>query len=166
MKTRNKIIVGLIVILLVGVGGGIYYVVSNLDNLVKAAIEKYGSEATKTAVRVARVNISLRNGAGTINGLTIANPDGFAAPMAFSLGEIHTAINTKALTDKKIVIDEVRILAPQITYEMNAAKQGNLNILKDNLVATAPKQSGPAENKPAGKPVVLFIRHVILQDAT
>jgi uncharacterized protein involved in outer membrane biogenesis len=165
MKTRNKIILGLVVIILLALAGGVYYVVTNLDALVKAAIEKYGSEATKTAVRVERVHISLGGGSGTITGLTIANPSGFAAPTAFSLGEIHTAINTKALTDKKIVIDEVRILAPQITYEMNTDKQGNLNVLKDNLVAATPKQTGPVEKKPEGKPLVLTIRHVILQDA-
>ncbi len=167
MKTRNKIILGLIAIVLLAVGGGVYYVVTNLDALVKAAIEKYGSEATRTAVRVAKVHISLGGGTGTINGLTIANPTGFAAPDAFSLGEIHLAINTKALTDKKIAIDEIRIIAPQITYEMNADKLGNLNILKDNLLGPGnSSRSTSGTQKPAtGKPIVLFVRHVVLEDA-
>lgn len=167
MKTRNKIILGLVAITLLVIGGGVYYVISNLDMLVKAAIEKYGSEATRTAVRVAKVHISLGGGAGTINGLTIANPAGFSAPNAFSLGEIHLAINTKALTDKKIAIDEIRIIAPQITYEMNADKLGNLNMLKDNLLGPAGSSpSATGKEKPAaGKPVVVFIRHVVLEDA-
>src|SRR5688572_15711280 len=47
--TRNngmkKIILGIALLLFIAIGGAIYYVFSNLDAIVKLAIEKYGSEA-------------------------------------------------------------------------------------------------------------------------
>ena len=46
----KKTIIGLFVLVVVVIGVVSYYVLSNLDALVEAAIEKYGSEATKTTV--------------------------------------------------------------------------------------------------------------------
>ena len=48
----KKAILAVLVILVLAVAGGVYYITSNLDHLVKAAIEKYGSQATHTAVKV------------------------------------------------------------------------------------------------------------------
>ena len=73
----KKIILGLFLVILIAIAGGLYYVLSNLDALVEAAIEKHGSEATQTAVLVDSVKIDLASGAGGISGLTIANPKGF-----------------------------------------------------------------------------------------
>lgn len=167
MKTISKISLGLVIIIILGIGGAAYYLLTNLDALVKAAIEKYGTEAVKTAVKVDTVHIGLKEGTGILQGLRIANPPGFTAPQAFTLGEIHTRINTRALADKKIIIDEVRISGPQLVYELNADKQGNLNILKDNLSA---KSKGKAdavtdEQKSKGKPLVLTIKRIVMQDA-
>ena len=72
----KKVILGLVLVIILAIVGGVYYVLTNLDALVEAAIEKHGSEATQTAVRVDSVKIDLSNGAGAISGLTIANPTG------------------------------------------------------------------------------------------
>ncbi|MBI3562169.1 MAG: hypothetical protein HY080_10710 [Gammaproteobacteria bacterium] len=164
MKTRNKALLSLFAVIILAIAAGVYYFASNLDALVKAAIEKYGSQATHTPVRVDRVKITLLQGEGTIRGLSVANPPGFSAAPAFSLGEILTRINTKALTDKKIVIDEVRIIAPVVVYEMNAERQSNLLLLKENLTAGG-APSAPQEHNTEVKPITLVIQHLLLQDA-
>ena len=125
----KKTLLIIIVLVILAVAGGIYYVLTNLDMLVKQAIEKYGSQATQTAVRVDSVKVRLTEGSAALGGLTVANPKNFSMPHAFVLGEISTRIDIKALTEEKIVIDEVRVLAPQVFYEVNADKQGNLNVL-------------------------------------
>ena len=76
----KKIILGVVLIVIVAIGGGVYYVLNNLDDLVKAAIEKHGSAATQTSVRVDSVKINLLEGSGGISGLTIANTSGFDMP--------------------------------------------------------------------------------------
>ena len=93
----KKVILGLALVIIFAIAGGVYYVLSNLDALVKEAIETHGSQATQTAVRVDKVKIDLSNGAGAITGLTIANPGGFAMPYAFSLGEIRAGIDLQSL---------------------------------------------------------------------
>ncbi|MDH5648067.1 MAG: hypothetical protein OEY67_00310 [Gammaproteobacteria bacterium] len=139
MKKMFLAVVGLVVIL---VAAGLYYLFTNLDAIVEAAIEKYGSQVTQTPVRVDRVRINLADGASEINGLTIANPKGFDMANAFSLGKISVKINIKSVTESPIVIDEIIVKAPEVFYEINAERKGSLDTLLDNIMASVP--SGPA----------------------
>jgi hypothetical protein len=131
----KRILLGVVLVLFVAIGGALYYLVSTLDSLVKSAIETYGSEMTGTAVRVDSVRIELVAGKGTIRGLTIANPAGFSTAHAFTLGEITLDIDPGSVTGNPVVIDEIAIRAPQVTYEMNAAAQSNLLVIQNNLSA-------------------------------
>lgn len=104
----------------------VFLLVSNLNGLVAKAIEKGGSEATQTEVAVGGVDISLRDGRGSIKGLTVASPDGYAARTAISLGDIVLDIDIESLRNDPIVLDEVRIQAPVVNAEIT--KDGQLNI--------------------------------------
>ena len=129
----KKIALGAVLVLLLTIGFGVYYLLSNLDSLVKTAIETYGSEATQTSVRVASVKIELTDGSGAIRGLTVGNPQGFGAKQAFSLGEIATQVNLKSLSEEVTVIEQITVRAPEVFFELNAAGKNNLAKLKENL---------------------------------
>lgn len=167
----KKVILGLVLLIIFAIAGGVYYVLTNLDSLVEAAIEKHGSEATQTAVRVNSVKIDLSNGAGAISGLTIANPKGFALPYAFSLGEIRTAIDLQSLKEEPYIIDEITILAPQVFVEINEGNKTNLNELKNNLASgsssspSTEKKQQPASESSAQEPR-LIIRSVTFADGS
>jgi hypothetical protein len=141
----KKAILAVVVVLVIAVAGILYYVLTNLDAIVKAAIEKYGSQAIQTQVKVDHVDIKLTTGTGTIKGLTIANPEGFSQPLAFSLGEITTTINIDKTSQNLVAIDLINIDAPNIFYEINAERQGSLNVLKDRLTTGTSKASAPTE---------------------
>lgn len=162
MKKALSIVV---IVLIVVVAGGVYYVLHNLDSLVKQAIEKYGSETTRTEVSVGSVHIKLKQASAAISSLTVANPKGFSEPNAFSLGKIAVRVDYKHSNKQHIAIDEVRVLAPQVYYEVNANKQGNLNILKDNLGGkggVAPKsksaEASPSKSSNGGVPTIAIGR--------
>jgi len=162
----KKTILLIVVLVIAAAAGGIYYVLTNLDSLVKQAIEKYGSEATQTAVRVRGVKISLKRASASVSGLTVANPADFSIPNAFNLGKIAVSLNTKAISQKKIVIDNIQIHAPEVFYEINADKQGNLNILKNNLAGGQPaggKSTSKSESEAAAPK--LTIREFEFADA-
>ncbi len=131
----KKIILGFIVVIVLAIAVGMYYLLANLDVLVKQAIEQYGSEATHTAVRVDKVKINLTKGAGGISGLTIANPDGYTMPLAFSLGKISVGIDLKSLRQQPYIINEITVVAPQVFVEINKDNKTNLNELKKNLMS-------------------------------
>jgi hypothetical protein len=140
---------------------------TRLDAIVKAAIEKYGSAATQTTIRVESVKIRLRQGTGIIRGLTIGNPEGFESRNAFSLGEIGVGIDIGSIRKKVMVIDSIVVRAPQIFIEANDSRTINLNVLRKNLEKTAPpKPSEPAKKKKTGPEPRLILRRVFFTDGS
>jgi len=110
-----------------------FFVWKNLDSIVKTAIETYGSEATKTAVRVGAVKLDLKEGLATITNLSVANPKGFSGPHIFELGRISTRVDTASINKNPIIIDEIHISAPTVVYEINRSGVSNVEVLKKNL---------------------------------
>jgi hypothetical protein len=152
----KKVLIGiaaLVVVAIVAIGGGVYYLYSNLDAIVKAAIESYGGDATQAKVSVKDVKLSLTSGEGSISGLIVGNPSGFATPEALSLGSVSMKVDTASVTrmasDPKapLLIKEVVITAPAITYERGATT-GNLETIQQNVT----RYAGIDQSKPAAKP--------------
>ena len=162
----KKIILICAIVLVAVIGAGLYYVFTNLDALVKAAIEKVGSQTTQTAVRVDKVKIVLSDGAGTISGLSIANPKGFEANHAFLLGTVSTQINIKSLGKEPIIIDKVIIRKPQVFYEMNKDRKNNLDMLFNNIDAATAGSGGADKTAANSAQPKLIIRHFLFTDAT
>lgn len=161
----KKVILGLALIVVLAIGVGVYYILTNLDAIVEAAIEKYGSEATQTAVRVDSVKIILKDGSGAINGLTVANPKGFALSHAFSLAEIKTGIDLKSLKQEPYVINEIIVRAPQVFVEINKDNKNNLNELRKKLSVGKPTDPHEQEaDKTADAAPRLIIRRILFTD--
>lgn len=161
----KKIILGAVLVLLVTIGFGVYYVLSNLDNFVKVAIETVGTEATQTPVRVEKVQLGLKDGSGAIFGLTVGNPQGFEAKQVFSLGEISTQIDLKSLSEEVIIIDHITVRAPEVFYEVNKAGKINLDELKRRVSDGTSETSASSSNKASsGEEPKLIIRKFLFDD--
>ena len=161
----KKILLGVILVLLISVGGGVYFLLSNLDDLVRSAIETYGSEATQTRVKVGTVKIKLQDGSGSIRNLTVGNPKGFLEPQVFSLGEVATQIELKSISEEMVVIDHVRVLAPEIFFELNAAGETNLAALKRQLSSSSSASGSTAASaQEGGKTPKILIRKLLFAD--
>jgi len=158
----KKFLLAAVVVLLLAVAGGVWYLLANLDHLVKVAIETYGSQATQTAVSVDKVQIGLKEGSARIDGLNVANLPGFAAPQIFTLGEIATRIDLESLSQEVLVIDEIVIRAPQVFFELDAGGRNNLSELNARLAGG----SGAAKAQPAatGSEPKLIIRKLVFAD--
>lgn len=138
---------------------------TNLDWIVKNAIEHYGSQATGTKVQVRSVALRPAQGKGTIEGLTVANPRGYSAPHILSLGAISVRIEPRTITSNLVVIDDIRITSPLVVYETNEAKVANVDVLKKNLGADQgkPASGGKKAVKDADKR--LRIRYLVIENA-
>jgi len=161
----KKLLIGVAVSLLIVVGA-VVYIGSNLDGIIKTAIETYGSKATQTEVSVAGVKIDLQDGAGSISGLNVGNPKGFSDANIFKLGSISTKIDTASLTGNPIIIDELVISAPQVFYEIDQSGASNVDALKRNLSASMPASSSseaPAEKSAGGEEMKMVIRRLVVE---
>ena len=136
----KKIALALAVVI-IAIAGAAYYFASNLDSIVKAVIERYGSEATQASVNVKSIKLSPTAGSGELSGLAVKNPKGFSSNDAIALGDIKVALDIASLQSNTIVIKDVTILQPAVAYEY-ASGGGNLETLQKNVQAYAAKFSG------------------------
>ena len=152
MKFRN-IVLGVSVFILVVVVAGVYFLSTNLDPLIKGAIQKYGSQILGAPVTVSGVSISPSTGAGTIRGLRVGNPAGFSDGTAFELGEITLGIDISSITSPVVVIKEILIAASRVIVETNSSGHTNIDVIASNAKShSRGSASKPAEPK-ASEPV-------------
>jgi len=154
----KKVLIGLVVVIIVA-GVGIWYTLGNLDSIIKAAIEKYGSEATRTQVSLSRVDLKLKEGSAALNGFRMGNPDGFKTDKAMSFGTVSVKVDTSSLTSDVIVIKEVVIAAPDIIYESGDGGS-NFDVIQKNVDAYAKSLGAGGEKKEAsseegGKKIII-----------
>lgn len=158
----KKVLIGvsaLVVLLVIG----LVVIWSNLDAIVKSAIQTYGSEATKTTVSVADVKLKLEAGEAMISGLKIGNPEGFSDPNIFELGMISTKIDISTLNQNPIVIDEIIISAPAVVYEINKSGVANADVLKKNLGAGSGGGSQSSSSAESGEELKMIIRKLVVE---
>ena len=156
LNRRNLILIAVAVATLTV--AALYVFVLNLDGIVERAIEKYGSAAAGTAVRVDGVTIGLQAGRGSIHGLTVANPPGFSSEPLFALGEITLDLDTASLTAKVPVIEVIKIAAPHFLYQLNGQGASNLGVIQKHLQ----KGGGKAQPASDGEPVRLKIKRLTI----
>ena len=123
----SKIIIGFVVILVGAVLGVGYYLMQNLDEIVKNMIEEVGTEVINAQVQVKEVKINLPEGKATLRGLTVANPPGFSSEPLFTLSNVSVTIDTSSLAEpvyliEEISIDGVRVLAEETGMVTNVQK--------------------------------------------
>lgn len=140
----KKILIGLFIIVL-AIGGGAYYLLSDLNSIVKGQIEKHGTSTLKTSVKVSEVNIKLLDGMGEIKGFSVANPEGFSAGSALAFDTVRLDIGTDNMTEMPIVIEEIMIDSVATLYELNAQAKGNLNVLLGQLSSGSSKSGASSE---------------------
>lgn len=146
MKRTTLVTISMVVVL---TGVLIFFLIFSMDSLITMAVEKYGSAALEAEVTLDKTEISLKSGKGTLSGLKVGNPKGFETESAFQLGEISVTLDAKTITKDTVVIKEIIISAPQVTYELGA-KGSNLDALQKNATKGSGGDSGSGgDDQPA-----------------
>ena len=90
---------------------------SNLDSIIKTAVEEGGSEATQANVTSSEVDILANEGKAALRRFSVSNPAGFETPSAFKLGEVAVTLDIGSVTEDTVHIKEILISGPEVTYE-------------------------------------------------
>ena len=120
-------------VVLAVIGAGLYHLTPSVENIVKTVVHKYGSEVTGTEVNLGGFKLDLMNGKVEISDLTVANPENYSLPHAMSVGKVAVQVDIKSILSDTIVIKNVEIEKPQISYEMLSLKQNNISQLMNNI---------------------------------
>src|SRR3989475_11246399 len=130
MKTLLK--VGVIVVLLLVVALtmiGVYF-----NSMIKAGVEAVGPKITGTTVKVDAVDLSPVSGQVRLKGRVVGNPPGFKAASAFKLADAKVKADLKTALSDKLVIEEILIDGPEITYEAGPSGS-NIGKIQQNVAA-------------------------------
>lgn len=134
-------------VLILIVVAAVIYVFTSLDSIVAGAIEKYGSQVTRTPVSVSSLNIDLKGGAAGMQQLSVGNPEGFSAPNIFTLGGISTRLDVGSIGKDPIVIEEILIDKPDVYYEINKTGESNIHALQKNIAQSSGSSGEAAADK-------------------
>ncbi len=157
----KKILIAFVVLLLI-IAGGAYYLLGNLDNIVKAAIEKYGSQVTQTSVNVGSVHIGLTDGLGSISGLKIGNPKGFSSDYLFKMDTVSVQMDVEKLSSELIVINQILLDGPSVIYEMSQ-NGSNVDAIQKNVNASTGGGSGGEDGSESAGPK-LIVENLIVKN--
>lgn len=130
MKTLLKL--GAAIILLVVVAAVV--VGTYLGSIVKAGVEDVGPKITGTTIKLDAVDLSLFSGQARIKGLVVGNPKGFHAESSFKLADSKVGVDLKSALSDKLVIEQILIDGPEITYE-SGPSGNNVSKIQENVAA-------------------------------
>lgn len=105
---------------------------SSLDSVITEAVEHFGSEITQTEVTLDKTVISATTGKGALHGLKVGNPKPFKTPSAFQFSEVSLELDLPSVTKDTVIIKEIVIAGPEITYEVGSGGS-NIDAIKKNV---------------------------------
>ena len=136
------------------------FVFPSIESVVKAAIEKIGSDLTQTTVRLDDVKLSLTDGKASLHGLHMTNPSGFEDTDAFAFDQVTVKVDLTTLTSDVVVINEVIVEKPRIRYELGE-KGTNIDTIRSNVESQQSSGSSSDGDSPS-----FIIKNLYLRDGT
>lgn len=103
-----------------------------MDSIIESNIESTTGKMLDTSVEVNNVSVSILDGTGTIDGITIHNPEGYSDKPALELQQISLALDPYSILSDTVVVKRVEIEDPRVYYEQKVSGS-NLDALSGNL---------------------------------
>lgn len=123
-----KLLGGLVLLLVIA----LVVVGCSIDSIAKAAIEQAGSEALGVPTTVESCDVGLLSASFGMQGLRVANPEGFGSEPFLSLGSGSVAVSAGSLRSEKVELPELTLDAVRLGIVQNAGGS-NYGAILDNL---------------------------------
>lgn len=141
MRKILLIVAGVVLLLVV-------LIAAFLGPIIRTAVVTAGPRIMGVPVELERVRVNPLSGTVHVQGLVIGNPEGFKTSSAMELGELRVRIDMGSLFSDPVVIREIFVSDPRITYEQGL-RANNLSRLQAQLAEAAPEKPADAETEPA-----------------
>jgi len=161
---KKFLVIGLGV-MIAGVIAIIVLAILNLGAIVKTATETYGPRITRTEVRLGSADISILSGSGSLNKFFLGNPEGFAMPSALECDTIWVKVVKESLATDTIVIEEIIVDGPIVSYERRG-NTDNFKTILNNIRQTvaSEKKAAPADQEATGAEKTIRINNFIVKN--
>lgn len=153
MKVLKRVILaGIILVIVLSLVAYFAIKVAFPPQKIKDLVHKHGSEALGREVSVEDVSIRVfPNLKLSVREVNVANAPGFSADPAVKLRELALSINFLSLIRFSPVINEIKLVEPEILYEVSKDGHNNLEgIGKPDTTKPKAKDTSKTVNLPAG----------------
>ena len=133
-----KIILGIVIVLVIGVAVTSWYLMSNMDRLVTESFEDGGQELLGVPVSIESMDIKMLAGKARVTGLTINNPPGYSSAPAMTFGVVEIDIDLASVDENVMVIENIVIRDPVVSYELDAEGVANIDVLLERIEDAKP----------------------------
>lgn len=168
MKTLLKIVLVLIILVVVGLGVAIY----QIDAIAKKAVEKGGTYALGVETTVDSISIGFLSGKLGMQGLTLANPDGYPTEKMLKTGTFDFQLDTSTVQQDEVIIELISLDGLNMRLDKKDGKY-NMQVVADNVKRFGKGEAGeetttePAEPAPdAGPGKVFTVKELVVKDIT
>lgn len=132
MKTLAKIAVALALVVVIAVGAAVFFLYSNLDEIVRRTTETVTAQVLGVDVSLGGANVDIGNRSVELTDFVIGNPQGFDADEAMSFGAIKVVVtNIQSFRTEEPVIDLIEITSPSITWEQKMSGSNLQQLIKN-----------------------------------
>ena len=163
MKWIIRIVI--VLVLVVVVLGVIGYVM--LDKITKRGIEKGGTYAMGVETKLDGIHIGLLSGSVSMNGLSVANPEGFKADHFMSLNEGEVNVALGSLMGDNPEVSLIRLDGINLSLEKKKGS-ANYQVILDHMAEKIGSGDEPAEpTEPAedtGEGKKFVIKELVITD--
>jgi|GEM_PF-505320 len=123
-----KLAVALLLLVAIAIGALIY----SLDSIAKRAVEAAGTHVVGTRTTLDDMHIGLVSSSASMNGLSVANPAGFADPTFLTLGEGALGVDARSLMSDVIRVPSIRLSDIHVVLEQKG-DTSNASVLLSNM---------------------------------
>ena len=165
MKKAIKITLAVLGTLLVLLAIVVGIVLARVDAMAKTEIEQGGTAALGVRTTVDSVSLSFWDGAGSMEGFKVANPQGFDGPHFLKLDECDIALSVQTLLEDRVVIPTLTLRGVDINLEEKDGKKNYDTILESlkSFQATLPADKAANAQKPGKK---FVIQRIVIKGIT
>ncbi len=148
-----KILVKLAVVLLILVISAVVLLFLYADHAAKAGIESGASYALGVPTKLDGADVGILSGEFAMNGLNVANPQGFDAPHFLHLGDASVAVSFASLREETIELPHLTLNGLDLNLQRREGKS-NYNVILENLKRLESGEE-PSEPVEGGKKFVI-----------
>lgn len=159
MKVVKRIILaGLVLLVLLSLGAYFAIKIAFPPSKIKALVHKHGSEALNRDVSVQDVSIRVfPNLKLSVTEINVANAPGFSSDPVVKLRELALSINFLSLLRFSPVVNEIKLVDPEILYEVDRNGHNNLEGLGKSDTLKDPDTAKAAMESPAAVALKSFV---------
>lgn len=128
MKRIIRLLIILVIVLIVGAFVGARYV----DGAARSAVESAATESLGVETTLEGMKIGILDSNCTMDGLRVANPEGFAGDTFLRMRQGHIDVNLGTLLDDTVEIPELTLDGIDVNIVLDGDR-GNYDVILDNM---------------------------------